>query len=61
MKVLKWIMRVLETILIVLLVTTAFISGDFKYEKSTSINARANGIVLLEKIMIKDFLEKKTS
>lgn len=39
MKILKWIMLVLAAILILWLVAAALISGDFKYEKSITINA----------------------
>lgn len=38
MKILKWIMIVLAAILIIWLVVAALISGDFKYEKSITIN-----------------------
>ncbi|ASK29874.1 polyketide cyclase [Chryseobacterium sp. T16E-39] len=39
MKILKWIMIALAAILIVWLAVAALISGDFKYEKSITINA----------------------
>lgn len=39
MKILKWIIIILASILIIWLVAAAFISGDFKYEKSISIDA----------------------
>lgn len=44
MKVLKWIMLVLAAILILWLAAAAIISGDFKYEKSISINAPAEKV-----------------
>ncbi|MEY8760380.1 SRPBCC family protein [Chryseobacterium tongliaoense] len=44
MKILKWIIIVLASILIVWLVAAALVSGECKYEKSISINAPAEKV-----------------
>lgn len=44
MKILKWIIIVLASILIIWLVAAALVSGEFKYEKSISINAPAEKV-----------------